>query len=89
MNQPVTTRTEPLGSTLHVLRADPGTVAAVAAVDWNRHFSLYAVAYHVALISSPSVCSGAAMSLSRRVALKPKARSGVLAASGVHRQPRV
>ena len=28
----------PLGSTIHVLRADAGTVAALAAVDWNRHF---------------------------------------------------
>ena len=48
-----------------------------------------AVAYHVALISNPTVCSGAALSLSRRIALKPNDRSGVLAASGVHRQPRV
>ena len=28
----------PLGSTIHVLRADAGTVAELAAVDWNRHF---------------------------------------------------
>ena len=28
----------PLGSTFHVLRADAETVAALAAVDWNRHF---------------------------------------------------
>ncbi len=28
----------PLGSTIHVLRADAGTVAALAAIDWNRHF---------------------------------------------------
>ena len=28
----------PLGSTLHVLHADAGTVAELAAVDWNRHF---------------------------------------------------
>ena len=28
----------PLGSTIHVLHADAGTVAALAAVDWNRHF---------------------------------------------------
>ena len=41
MNRPVTTHTGPLGSTpLHVLRADAETVAALAAVDWNRHFSL-------------------------------------------------
>ena len=40
MNPPVTTHTGPLGSTLHALRADAETVAALAAVDWNRHFSL-------------------------------------------------
>ena len=38
MNDAATTHTGPLGSTLHVLRADPETVAALAAVDWNRHF---------------------------------------------------
>jgi len=38
MNQPVTTRTEPLGSTFHILHADPETVTALAAIDWNRHF---------------------------------------------------
>ena len=31
-------RTGPLGSTIHVLRADAGTVAELAAVDWNRWF---------------------------------------------------
>ena len=31
--------TGPLGSTVHVLRADAGTVAELAAVDWNRSFS--------------------------------------------------
>ncbi len=36
---PATTRhVGPLGSTIHVLRADAGTVAELAAVDWNRHF---------------------------------------------------
>ena len=30
--------TGPLGSTFHILRADPETVTALAAVDWNRHF---------------------------------------------------
>ena len=40
MSQPVTTHTGPLGSTLHILRADAETIAALAAVDWNRHFSL-------------------------------------------------
>ena len=38
MNEAATTHTGPLGSTLHVLKADPETVAALAAVDWNRHF---------------------------------------------------
>ena len=38
MNKPVTMRTGPLGSTIHVLRGDAETVAALAAVDWNRHF---------------------------------------------------
>ena len=36
---PVSTMHEgPLGSTIHVLRADAGTVAALAAIDWSRHF---------------------------------------------------
>ena len=35
---PVTTHIGPLGSTVHILRADAGTVAELAAVDWNRHF---------------------------------------------------
>ena len=38
MKDAATTHTGPLGSTIHVLRADPETVAALAAVDWNRHF---------------------------------------------------
>ena len=38
MNSAATMHTGPLGSTLHVLRADADTVAALAAVDWNRHF---------------------------------------------------
>ena len=32
--------TGPLGSTMHVLRADPETVVALAAIDWNRAFPL-------------------------------------------------
>ena len=28
----------PLGSTVHVIRADAETVAALAGIDWNRHF---------------------------------------------------
>ena len=28
----------PLGSTIHVLRADAGTIAELAAIDWSRHF---------------------------------------------------
>lgn len=31
-------RTGPLGSTIHVLRADAETVAALAAIDWSRSF---------------------------------------------------
>ena len=38
MNVPVTRHTGPLGSTVHVLRADAGTVTELAAVDWNRYF---------------------------------------------------
>ena len=37
MNSP-TTITGPLGSTIHVLRADAGTVGELAAIDWNRYF---------------------------------------------------
>ena len=33
-----TMHTGPLGSTLHVLRADAGTIAELAAIDWNRAF---------------------------------------------------
>ena len=33
-----TRHTGPLGSTIHIIRADPGTVTALATVDWNRHF---------------------------------------------------
>ncbi len=33
-----TMHTGPLGSTIHVLRADAGTIAELAAVDWNRSF---------------------------------------------------
>ena len=38
MNAPTTKHTGPLGSTIHVLRADAGTIAELAAIDWNRHF---------------------------------------------------
>ena len=38
MNDSATMLTGPLGSTIHVLRADAGTIAALAAIDWNRHF---------------------------------------------------
>ena len=38
MNPVPTSFTGPLGSIVHVLRADADTVAALAAVDWNRHF---------------------------------------------------
>lgn len=39
MKQPATMYTGPLGSTFHILHADPETVTALAAIDWNRHFS--------------------------------------------------
>ena len=38
MNDSATTYTGPLGSTIHVLHADAETVAALATIDWNRHF---------------------------------------------------
>ena len=38
MKQPATMHTGPLGSTFHILRADPETVTTLAAVDWNRYF---------------------------------------------------
>ena len=38
MDQGATTHTGPLGSTIHSLRADAGTVTALAAIDWNRWF---------------------------------------------------
>ena len=38
MNHATTTHTGPLGSTIHRLRADAGTVTALAAIDWNRWF---------------------------------------------------
>ena len=33
-----TMHTGPLGSTIHVLRADAGTITELAAIDWNRYF---------------------------------------------------
>ena len=39
MNKPAPTmHTGPLGSTIHVLRADAETIAELATIDWNRHF---------------------------------------------------
>jgi len=38
MSHVPTTSTGSLGSTVHVLRADADTVAALAAIDWNPHF---------------------------------------------------
>ena len=38
MSKIATMHEGPLGSTIHVLRADPDTVAALAAVEWHRHF---------------------------------------------------
>ena len=39
MNDSATTYTGPLGSSIHVLRADADTIAELAAIDWSRHFS--------------------------------------------------
>ena len=38
MNDSATMLTGPLGSTIHVLRADAGTITELAAIDWSRHF---------------------------------------------------
>ena len=38
MNETSTTHTGPLGSTVHILRADADTIAVLAAIDWSRHF---------------------------------------------------
>ena len=38
MNAPGTMQTGPLGSTIHVLRADAETIVELAALDWNRPF---------------------------------------------------
>ena len=38
MNDSATMHTGPLGSTIHVLRADAGTIAELAAIDWSRCF---------------------------------------------------
>ena len=38
MSESGTTFVGPLGSTIHCLRADPETVAAVAGLDWNERF---------------------------------------------------
>ena len=38
MSETGTTFVGPLGSTIHCLRADPETVAAIAGLDWNERF---------------------------------------------------
>lgn len=38
IDNPATLHTGPLGSGVHVLHADAGTVTALAAIDWNRWF---------------------------------------------------
>ena len=38
MSETATTFTGPLGSTVHVLRADADTIAELAAIDWSLHF---------------------------------------------------
>ena len=39
MNDSATMQTGPLGSTVHVLRAEADTIAELAAIDWSRCFS--------------------------------------------------
>ena len=38
MTNPSTSLVGPLGSTIHVLRADATTIAELAGIDWSRHF---------------------------------------------------
>ena len=38
MNDQATVHVGPLGSVIHVLRADAQTIERLAAMDWNRHF---------------------------------------------------
>lgn len=38
MNDQATMHVGPLGSAIHVLRADAQTIEQLAAIDWNRHF---------------------------------------------------
>ena len=38
MNGSATTHIGPLGSTIHVSRADAGTIAELAAIDWSCRF---------------------------------------------------
>ena len=38
MTNPSTAHVGPLGSSIHVLRADTATIAELAALDWSRHF---------------------------------------------------
>ena len=38
MSEIATTHTGPLGSTVHILRADADTIAEFGAIDWSRHF---------------------------------------------------
>ena len=57
MSTPATTsHVGPLGSAIHVLRADAATVAELAAVDWSRHFGRVSLdpARGVITLMSPS-----------------------------------
>ena len=38
MNDPATVLTGPLGSTVHIIHADAGTVAELALIDRSQHF---------------------------------------------------
>ncbi len=67
--------------------ATAGPEAVSAGLRSGAQSSAHAMAHQRAVISTPSVCSACAVSLSRRVARRPNDRSGAFAASGVSRQP--
>ena len=54
-----TTHVGPLGSAIHVLRADARTVEQLAAIDWSRHFRRVCLDPVRGLITlmSPSACT--------------------------------
>ena len=63
---PSTTHIGPLGSTIHVLRADAETIERLAEIDWSRHFrpaTLDPVRGLISLMSPSFVHEGAANAL--------------------------